>query len=95
MGNHIYAFNGTVRLQLEGGPIGNSLSGALAKVYMLWWCRTFLQLLTQATNSIAGFALFMLLFYVDDVNLALEELAPGSRYVSGKVEVVPEEVHRR
>ena len=92
MGNHIYAFNGTVRLQLEGGPIGNSLSGALAKVYMLWWCRTFLNLLNQATNSIVGFALFMLLFYVDDVNLALEELAPGSRFIDGKVEVVPEEV---
>ena len=45
MGNHLYAFNGSVRLQMEGGPIGNSLSGALAKVYMLWWCRTFLRLL--------------------------------------------------
>ena len=31
----LYSFNGSVRLQLEGGPIGNQLSGALAKVYML------------------------------------------------------------
>ena len=92
MGNHLYAFNGSVRLQMEGGPIGNSLSGALAKVYMLWWCRTFLNLLNVATISIAGFALFMLLFYVDDVNLALEELAPGSRFINGRVEVVPEEI---
>ena len=35
MGNHLYSFNGSVRLQLVGGPIGNQLSGALAKVYML------------------------------------------------------------
>ena len=92
MGNHLYAFNGSVRLQMEGGPIGNSLSGALAKVYMLWWWRTFLRLLSEATTNIVGFALFMLLFYVDDGNLALEELAPGSRYIDGKVEVLPEEV---
>ena len=44
MGNHLYSFNGSVRLQLEGGPIGNQLSGALAKVYMLYRCRTFLRL---------------------------------------------------
>ena len=59
---------------------------------MLWWWRTFLRLLSEATTNIVGFALFMLLFYVDDVNLALEELAPGSRFTDGKVEVVPEEI---
>ena len=29
---------------------------------------------------------------LQDVNLALEELAPGSRFVDGRVEVIPEEV---
>ena len=62
MGNHLFSFNGSVRLQLQGGPIGNRLSGALAKVYMLWWCWAFL---------------YFLLFYVDDTNLAMEELEPG------------------
>ena len=28
MGNHAYSFNGTNKLQLEGGPIGLKLSGA-------------------------------------------------------------------
>ena len=26
MGYHLYSFNGSARLQLEGGPIGNQLS---------------------------------------------------------------------
>ena len=92
MGNHLYSFNGSVRLQLEGGPIGNQLSGALAKVYMLYRCRTFLRRLTAATSGLALFCLYMMLFYVDDVNLAMEEMAPGSRFINGKVEVVQEEV---
>ena len=77
MGNHLFSFNGSVRLQLQGGPIGNRLSGALAKVYMLWWCWAFL---------------YFLLFYVDDTNLAMEELEPGCRLVEGKVVVLEEEV---
>ena len=35
MGNHAYSFNGINKLQLEGGPIGLKLSGAIAKIVML------------------------------------------------------------
>ena len=90
MGNHLYSFNGSVRLQLQGGPIGNRLSGALAKVYMLWWCRAFLRALAAAMVNITYFSIYLLLFYVDDTNLAMEELEPGSRLVDGKVLVVEE-----
>ena len=92
MGNHLYSFNGSVRLQLEGGPIGNRLSGALAKVYMLWWCRALIKALTAAMINITYFSLYLLFFYVDDTNLAMEELEPGCRLVDGKVVVVKEEV---
>jgi hypothetical protein len=92
MGNHLYSFNGSVRLQLQGGPIGNRLSGALAKVYMLWWCRAFQKALSAAMEGITYFFLYLLLFYVDDTNLAMEELEPGCRLVDGKVVVVEEEV---
>ena len=46
MGTHVYSFNGETRLQLKDGPIGLKLSGALAKVCMLNWTRTFLAMAT-------------------------------------------------
>ena len=92
VGNHLYSFNGSVRLQLQGSPIGNRLSGALAKVYMLWWCQAFLKVLAAAMVSIPYFSLYLLLFYVDDTILSMDELEPGCRLVEGKVVVVEEEV---
>ena len=93
MGNHAYSFNGINKLQLEGGPIGLKLSGALAKVVMLSWSRRFRSLTASALNNFF-FDLYMLLFYVDDTMVATEELEPGSRYIKeeGKVRVVEEEI---
>ena len=94
MGNHAYSFNGTNKLQLDGGPIGLKLSGALAKVVMLSWSRRFKSLTSSALADSAHFDLYMLLFYVDDTMAAAEEVEPGSRFVKeeGKVKVVEEEV---
>ena len=94
MGNHAYSFNGINKLQLEGGPIGLKLSGALAKVVMLSWSRRFRTLTSSALDNFNFFDLYMLLFYVDDTMVATEELEPGSRYIKGegKVRVVEEEI---
>ena len=48
--------------------------------------------LAVAMEAVTYFTLYLLLFYVDDTNLAVEELEPGSRLVDGKVVVVKEEV---
>ena len=37
--HHNYSFNGEVRFQEEGGPIGLEVSGAVGKVVMLAWCK--------------------------------------------------------
>merc|ERR1712016_34757 len=94
MGNHVYCFNGTNKLQLEGGPIGLKLSGAVAKVVMLSWSRRFRAATTTSLSSFANFDLYMLQFYVDDTMVATEELEPGCRFIKeeGKVRVVEEEV---
>ena len=92
MGNHVYSFNGKNRLQLEGGPIGLKVSGVLAKVCMLRWSKDFLAKLAAAVSGVVFFAMYLLLFYVDDTFLAMEELEAGSRLVEGKVVVVEEEV---
>ena len=43
MGNHTYRFNGTVYKQQDGGPIGDELSQAIARLVMIWWDEEFLK----------------------------------------------------
>ena len=77
--HHTYQFeNGEVRLQSDGGPIGLELAEAIARVVMLWWDQKFLGL---ATNDLIIFYLF--LCYIDDQNMALKPLAPGTRWTVG------------
>ena len=90
--HHYYSFNGEVRLQEEGGPIGLEVSGAVGKVVMLAWCREFHTKLTRATESIPSHELYLHKLYVDDNNLVMEELPPGTRLVEDKFTIVEEEV---
>ena len=39
--NHIYQFDNKIRLQSDGGITGQSLTGLLADVYMIWWDEKF------------------------------------------------------
>ena len=89
--NHSYSLGTDWKRQANGGAIGLKLTGAIAKVFMVWWCRTFGQTTRAATVNL-GFELYLHMFYVDDHNLAMEELPPGSRYREGRVVIVPEEV---
>ena len=88
MGNHVYSFNGTNKLQLEGGPIGLKLSGSIAKVVMLSWSRRFKAATESALRDFNYFKLYLLLFYVDDTFVAAEELEPGSRYIKEEQKVM-------
>ena len=91
MENHTYSLAKDWRRQTSGGAIGLKLTGAIAKVFMIWWCRTFGEKLREATSDLM-FELYLHKFYVDDHNLAMEELPAGARYRDGVVTVVPEEV---
>ena len=92
MDHHSYSVSNQSRVQDHGGPIGLKLSGAVAKVYMVWWCRMFRIILEIATSSIPSFRHHLLKFYVDDQLQVCEELPPGSRYLGGEVVVVEQEV---
>lgn len=37
--NHVYGFNGEIKKQSKGGPIGLELTGVLAQIFMVWWDR--------------------------------------------------------
>ena len=91
MDNHTYSLGTCWKRQTSGGAIGLKLTGAIAKVFMVWWCRVFGQTLRAATSDIE-FELYLHKFYVDDHNLAMEEPPPGARWREGKVVVIPEEV---
>jgi len=45
MKNHIYSFNGKMRIQEDGGATGLDETGDLADLFMLWWDENFIKLL--------------------------------------------------
>ena len=76
MSEHVYHFNGTVYRQEKGGPMGNTLSGELARSTMLRWDQALLDILKKHTiidNK-------MYKRYVDDQLGAYRELQPGVRW---------------
>ena len=78
MKNHIYNFNDVMRRQKEGGAIGMDITGELAKVFMVWWDK-------QVLQKLRGLDMEPGLYkrYVDDVNLAIDQVEEGTTYEDG------------
>ena len=87
MTNHDYVFNGEIRKQSKGGPIGLDLTGSIAQVFMMWWDAEFKRRLSALEMD-----LMMDKRYVDDINLALPPIAPGTQYVDGELHIVAQQV---
>ena len=66
MKNHVYEFDNKIHKQEEGGAIGVELTGDLAKVFMVWWTKQFLQKARQGGEEIKLYKT-----YVDDINIAM------------------------
>ena len=94
MEGHMYSFNGKIRRQASGGAIGNSLTGALSALYMLFWVRKFKKKLITASAGVPDFVLYLMKLYVDDCNYCCEALPPGARLIDGKIEIVQSEVEK-
>ena len=64
MSNHTYRFNGLMKLQKKGGPIGLLITGTLAEIVMVVWDRSLIIILRSRE-------IFLVLHkrYVDDCNL--------------------------
>ena len=69
-----------MRRQKEGGAIGVDLTGELAKVFMTWWDK-------QVIQRMRSLEMDPILYkrYVDDVNIAADEVAEGYGYVDGAI----------
>ena len=75
MKNHVYNFNNELRKQREGGAIGLELTGLLARIFMIWWDRRFLQ---KCNENQVGPEVYKR--YVDDSNLLSRPVEPGRTY---------------
>ena len=80
MNNHTYRFNQQTRRQLDGGSIGNVLTGEVADVVMAWWKGNFVTLASRATSHLIEQFLLETGIYVDDDFLVFEFLPPGTRW---------------
>ena len=47
MGNHVYKVGDTIHLQTDGGPMGLKLTGAIARVVMMLFDKTYLEKVEQ------------------------------------------------
>ena len=70
---HCYTFDGIVYKQVSGCPIGLKLTGMVAQIIMDSWTRQFLMILDRAKLE-----LHLLVKYVDDINIVLETVNPGT-----------------
>ena len=72
MSNHTYLWNDTLKLQQDGGPIGDKFSQAAARLYLIWWDRQFLHLV-----KVAGINITLYKRFVDDANCKAVALEQG------------------
>ena len=85
MSNHLYRFNGKVYKQEDGGPIGDELAQAVARMVMIWWDGKFVDLCKKVELEVLFY-----MRYVDDTNKAVIPPPPGTRFVDGSLIVKPE-----
>ena len=85
MSNHLYRFDGKVFKQEDGGPIGDELSQAVARLVMIWWDQKFLSLCQTTSLEMLFYAR-----YVDDTNKAIVPPPLGTRFEDGALVTKPE-----
>ena len=73
--NHVYQFEGQIRIQRRGGAIGGELTQVVARVVMDKWMEMFKEKMLQNNTKI-----YLGKKYVDDVNLILGTLKAGTKW---------------
>ena len=85
--NHIYSFNGEIRLQSSGGAIGDSLTGAIGSVFVLYWSRKLKEKLLAL-----GITPELFQIYIDDQQFATKALPPGTRFLNEELIIVEDQI---
>ena len=84
MSNHMYRFDGQYYHQSDGGPIGDELAQAVARMYMVWWDGKFLERCRSLQIEIPFY-----MRYVDDTDQLTIPQPHGTRYREGRLEIDP------
>ena len=71
--NHVYQYNSTIFKQVEGGAIGLELVGIIANIYMAWWDKELIQLITNENMEVEVYKR-----YVDDINVVIDDFDENS-----------------
>ena len=82
MTNHVYRFNNSIRIQVNGGPIGLSLTGQVADCFMVDWDKRYLRRLEKYNLKPVLYSRFK-----DDILMAIKRLENGSKLVDDKLTV--------
>ena len=85
MTSHTYIFDGIIRKQENGGPIGMKLTGTIAKIFMAWWSKQY----TQKIETL-GMVQRLHKCYVDDINLGMKATEMGARYIGNQINITEE-----
>ena len=72
--SHIYSFHYKFHRQLKGGAIGSRLTEEVCKILMDVWITRFTEVL-----RLSGVDVYLLLKYVDDVNIMTSHIKAGLR----------------
>ena len=85
MSHHHYKFAQKIFKQLQGGPIGDILAQAAARLVMVWWDQQFRALTSSTTISLN---IRILLRYVDDLNVKSGTVPVGATWDNISKQVV-------
>ena len=88
MNNHVFVFNGEIYVQENEGGTGIRLTGVLAEIVMIIWCKDLTLKLSEA-----GIENKIIPRFVDDITLLPSVTPPGVRLVNGKLELFEEHVN--
>ena len=80
MNNHVYVFDDEIILQQNEGSIGLRITGLLAEIVMILWCKTFSEKLKELKIEND-----LLPRFVDDITLAPTIIPEGTRLIDGKL----------
>ena len=84
LSNHTYQWKGETWLQSRGVPTGLRVSGVIGRIVMDHWKKKMGALMTQ--HKMVS---FLLEKYVDDAEVVVENVAPGTRWTGAALTVDP------
>ena len=89
MESNVYMFDNQIRVQSDGGGIGVQLTGVLAEIKMIKWCKKFYEKLCELKLEND-----LLERFVDDITVCPTIIPPGWKYKEGEMMFIESEIEK-